>query len=356
MEQAPHHFQLPGSQPDVSADNPLQITCPDKIGPYHLRERLGEGAFSIVRLAVHEATAERFACKIVPKRRLVLMQVPGQFELEVEILRQFRHIGVVSLFEVLLDTINCYAIMELCPFGNLRDRIISLQKIDEGLARRLFRQIMEALSYIHSNGVVHRDLKPENILIDDRDRIKIIDFGLSNFQEEGALVSTRVGSAVYSSPECHFPFPYDGTKSDIWSCGVILYTMLVGQIPWTSNNEQQLVDQICQANYFLPSTLSEDVRDLISRILQVNADERITLREILSHPWLRHVSLPDLTHSKSALRPITHRRSGSALLSISPLKPSSEVANTLLAKARVRSKQVRLHMPDLLTTRRSSLQ
>jgi serine/threonine protein kinase len=268
--------------------------CPNKIGPYELRAQIGEGAFSIVRLAVHEQTGTQYACKIISKKYLMSIGIAGQFEKEVDIQHQLRHPAICCLYDIFFDAINYYAILDLCPFGNLRSRVLADTKLSEPQAKFIFKQILSAVDYMHSQKVVHRDLKPENVLVDDSDHVKIIDFGMSDFQPDGTLLSAHVGSLHYLPPECLHDGLYDGYKYDVWSCGVILCTMLTGSLPWRAHFEQQMVNQISEADYFLPVYVSETARDLISKVLVVQADRRLTIREMLDHPWLAGVDVPHL--------------------------------------------------------------
>jgi 5'-AMP-activated protein kinase catalytic alpha subunit len=269
------------------------VVAPNKIGPYLLEEVIGEGGFSVVRAAFHEETNTTFACKVIPKRRLHVMGLMEQLGREVSILTALKHPAICTLCEVLYDTINCYVIMELCPQGSLRNRIVQRLRIPEPQAKRIFRQLMEAIAYIHSRNISHRDLKPENILIDDCDQIKLIDFGLSNFQGEDGLFSTRVGSASYAAPECFRPERYNGYKCDVWSCGIVLFTMLTGQLPWVGHNEQKIIQQICQGEVLIPIGVSPEATDLLNKILTLDTDKRLSAEQILKHPFLANVSAFD---------------------------------------------------------------
>jgi serine/threonine protein kinase len=271
----------------------LAVVSPNKIGPYLLGDIIGEGGFSVVRSALHESTRSRVACKIIPKRHLAMLGLDNALQRETEILRRLRHPAICAIYEVLSDTINCYVVMELCPQGSLGTRILNNTKLSEDSSKIVFRQLIEAVSYIHESGVAHRDLKPENILIDQNDRIKLIDFGLSNYLTQDGLFSTRAGSTPYAAPECFGRTPYDGVKFDCWSCGVVLYTMLTGQLPWTSPNDQKIIAQICKGEYYLPKSLSDPSRDLLSKILELDPQRRFSTADMLAHPWLAGVALPD---------------------------------------------------------------
>jgi serine/threonine protein kinase len=317
-----------------------QIISPNKIGPYHLRQPIGEGAFSVVRIAVKEHTQKTFACKIVPKKRLIEKGLADQFDREAQILTCLRHPFVCALQEILFDTINCYAVMEYCPFGSLSARILKSGKLKEHESQMIFKQIIIAIAYVHSQGIAHRDIKPENILLDDASRVKVIDFGLSNYQTDH-LLSTPVGSTCFAAPECFTPHGYDGFKCDAWSCAVVLFVMLTGQFPWTSHNTQQMVDQITSAQYHLPPSFPEEAADLVRRVLVVDANARLSIDGILNHPWLAGVNVPLPSSNTEQAGTIRASRS----LSFAPDASRSPIAacgRMLIQKGRM----ARLHKMD----------
>lgn len=266
--------------------NDLQIVEPAKIGPYILRGTVGDGAFSIVKLVYHETTHQFFACKIVPRSRINTESLQIRFEIEIRINQQMHHPGIVQLFDLLKDENNYYVIMEFCPNGELFQYIVDRNHLSEDEAKRLVRQILETLQYIHNTGVSHRDLKPENLLIDQEGRVKFSDFGLSRFIPKNGLVNTPCGSPCYASPECISGKPYNGRTTDVWSVGVILYAMLTGQLPWTKRNQTQLFAQIKRGEYQIPTFLSEDCRNFITGLMTVDINKRLTIEDALKHSWL----------------------------------------------------------------------
>ncbi|OHS92834.1 CAMK family protein kinase [Tritrichomonas foetus] len=228
----------------------------------------------------------------------------SRFENEIRILQKLDHPNITVLFDMLKDTVNYYVIMELCSTGTLFDYIIEHRKMPEDDGKYVFKQIMTTLKYMQSEGIAHRDIKPENILIDDKLHIKFIDFGFSDVQIQNHLMRTRCGSSAYASPECLNGGPYNGLISDIWSAGVVLYTMLNGKLPWTKDNLVQLTRQISDAEFFIPTNLSDDVRDLINGMMNADVQKRYTVDQILDHPWLKTVQDPDFTnecHIKKSL-------------------------------------------------------
>ena len=259
---------------------------PSKIGPYMLRGTIGEGAFSIVKLAFDSINKMYYACKIVPKSRLSSGSLERRFEDEIRINQQLHHPGLVSLIDIIKDDANYYVVMEFCPNGELFQYIVDRGRLSEEEAKPKIRMILDSVKYIHQLGITHRDLKPENILLDQYGQPKISDFGLSRFVGEGNLVSTPCGSPCYASPECISGAAYNGITSDVWSCGVVLFAMVTGQLPWTKRNQQQLFEQIRNGEYTVPSFLSKDCVSLITGLMTVDITKRLTIDEALNHPWL----------------------------------------------------------------------
>lgn len=268
------------------------VMMPARIGPYVFRGTIGEGAFSIVKLAVHEQNQNYFACKIVPKTRLQHGNLQHRFEEEIRINQQMHTPGVVGIYDILKDNFNFYIMMEFCPNGELFQFIVDRQKVSEDDAKPLIKQLLETLDYIHKMNVAHRDLKPENILIDQLGRLKISDFGLSSFLDSNGLVKTPCGSPCYASPECvSGNGPYSGVTNDIWSVGVICYVMLTGFLPWTKRNQTQLFEQIKKGEYKVPDFLSDNAKSFIIGLMTVDYQKRLTIQQALEHPFLQGTTL-----------------------------------------------------------------
>lgn len=263
---------------------------PSKIGPYILRGTIGEGAFSIVKLAFHEQLRAYYACKIIPKSRLTTPSLEKRFEEEIRINQQLHHPGVVNLVDIIKDEYNYYVVMEFCPNGELFQYIVDRGRLLEEEAQPKIRMILDTIKYIHSLGIAHRDLKPENILLDQYGQPKISDFGLSRFVSPGNFVSTPCGSPCYASPECISGSAYNGLTSDIWSCGVVLFAMVTGQLPWTKRNQNQLFEQIRHGDYTIPDYLSLECASMIQGLMTVETDQRLTIEEALQHPWLHDIT------------------------------------------------------------------
>ncbi|OHS96718.1 CBL-interacting serine/threonine-protein kinase 11 [Tritrichomonas foetus] len=265
----------------------LSVHCPSRIGKYILHETIGHGAYAIVKRATCSVTGRKYACKVISKKRLATERSNMFFEQEIRILQQLNHPDIIHLYDLLKDSLNYYVIMEYCPNGELYSKITTQKKIPEKSAKIYFWQILEAVKYIHIQNVAHRDIKPENVLIDADGNVKLSDFGLSKFiRSDNDLTSTFCGSPCYMAPEVIKSEEYNPKVSDIWSCGVLLYTMVAGTLPWINRNKVLLYEQIKNGDYFMPKGVSDTCTDLISRMMDVNVDTRITVDEALKHPFI----------------------------------------------------------------------
>ena len=201
------------------------------------------------------------------------------------------HPHIIRLYEVIETPNDIYVVMEYVESGELFDYIVEKGRLMEDEARHFFQQIISGVEYCHRNMVVHRDLKPENLLLDSRSNVKIADFGLSNVMRDGHFLKTSCGSPNYAAPEVISGRLYAGPEVDVWSCGVILYALLCGSLPFDDENIPNLFKKIKGGIYTLPSHLSPGARDLIPRMLLVDPLKRITIPEIRQHPWFT-VHLP----------------------------------------------------------------
>lgn len=204
---------------------------------------------------------------------------------EIKILRLFMHPHIIRLYEVIETPNDIYVVMEYVRSGELFDYIVEKGRLVEDEARYFFQQIISGVEYCHRHMVVHRDLKPENLLLDTRANVKIADFGLSNVMRDGHFLKTSCGSPNYAAPEVISGRLYAGPEVDVWSCGVILYALLCGSLPFDDENIPNLFKKIKGGIYTLPSHLSPGARDLIPRMLLVDPLKRITIPEIRQHPW-----------------------------------------------------------------------
>lgn len=223
--------------------------------------------------------------KILEKSKIADVADVERVSREIHILKIVQHPHVVQLYEIIETPKKLYLIMEFASGGELFDYIVKYQKVDEPTACKFFQQIISGVEYISKLHIVHRDLKPENLLLDFDKGIKLVDFGLSNTYKQGELLKTACGSPCYAAPEMIAGKRYNGTMVDLWSCGVILFALLAGYLPFEDANTSNLYRKILSADFDMPTFLSPEAQDLISRILTTDPQKRITIPEIKLHPW-----------------------------------------------------------------------
>ncbi|XP_046440388.1 calcium/calmodulin-dependent protein kinase type 1-like isoform X2 [Daphnia pulex] len=257
---------------------------------YELKDLLGTGAFSQVRLAESKTEAGKlFAVKIIDKTALKGKE--DSLENEIKVLRRLKHPNIVQLLETYEDKSKVYLVMELVTGGELFDRIVEKGSYTEKDAADLMRQVLEAVDYMHEQGVVHRDLKPENLLYycpDEDSKIMISDFGLSKMEDSG-IMATACGTPGYVAPEVLAQKPY-GKAVDVWSIGVISYILLCGYPPFYDESDANLFAQILKGEFEFDSPywdeISDSAKDFIRRLMCVDVNKRFTCREALQHPWI----------------------------------------------------------------------
>ena len=258
-------------------------------GPYLLGETLGEGAFAKVRLATQIHIKEKCAIKIVDKRLLEGTKDIQRIKKEIKIFKSIRHKNIIQLFDIMESKTNLYFVMEYCKGGELFDYIVKNKRLKENEACVFFQQIINGVEYLHNQGIIHRDLKPENLLLDYKNNIKISDFGLSTFFSKNNYLQTACGTPHYAPPEMLEGLQYNGETSDIWSCGIILYAMLCGNLPFSESKEEIIVQKIKTHDYIIPDYLSKEAQDILYHILKINPEERFTIDKIKQHPWFNLV-------------------------------------------------------------------
>ena len=257
-----------------------------KIADYILLDQIGQGTFSKVARAFHTISEQIVAVKILDKKKIEDEVDIERINREIEILRNIYHPNVCQMYETYTTIHNYYLIMEYVPGGDLFDYISEKSFLPENQACYFFRQLISAMEYLSSLGVTHRDIKPENILLnEDYTQIKLIDFGLSNYAENGEFLQSSCGSPCYASPEMLSGKPYSGLETDIWSAGIVLYSMLVGGLPFDDVELKSLYKQIKEGKFYIPSTLSLEAIDLLKQILRVDPRKRITFKELKEHKW-----------------------------------------------------------------------
>ena len=269
-----------------------------KITDYILKQDIGEGNFGKVKLGIHKITGEEFAIKILNKEQIKIKMKNTIFK-ENEIITKFNHINVIFVFAIIEDAENYYIVMEYCKTGELFDYIVAHQYLSEEESSVLFYQLINGVEYIHSKGIAHRDLKPENLLLTESNILKIIDFGLSHEFDKINFLATKCGSPSYAAPEIIKGGKYDGFKTDIWCCGIILYAMVCGYLPFDGDNNNSLFKNIVECNPEIPDYLSKECRELIMDILKEDPMERITIDDIKKTKfYLKGKKLCNLNYNK----------------------------------------------------------
>ena len=242
-----------------------------------LGKTIGEGTFGKVKLGTHTLTGERVAIKILVKEKIIDVADVERVSREIHILKLIRHPSIIQLYEIIETSRHLFLVMEYVENGELFDYIVKHTKVEEAEACRYFKQIISGVAYLHRLNIVHRDLKPENLLIDWKNTLKIVDFGLSNTYKKDEMLKTACGSPCYAAPEMIASKKYHGLEVDIWSCGVILFAMVCGYLPFEDNNTSQLYKKILSGEYVLPNFISDHFKDLLEKILNVDPTKRFSL-------------------------------------------------------------------------------
>ena len=266
---------LPSSQPS---------TDKVRLGQYILGETLGIGSFGKVKLAEHAVTGQKVALKIINRRKMTDSEHLARLKREIQYLKVLRHPHIIKLYEVLITPTEIIMVMEYAN-GELFNLIVRNGKMSDGDARKLFQQMIAAVEFCHRHKIVHRDLKPENVLLDAGGNVKIVDFGLSNIMTDGDFLKTSCGSPNYAAPEVISGRLYAGPEVDVWSCGVILYVMLCGRLPFDEDYIPALFRKINEGTFTIPEHVSPGARQLITSMLVVDPLKRATTADIRRHSW-----------------------------------------------------------------------
>lgn len=268
---------------------------------YEMGRLLGQGTFAKVYYGKNVDTCESVAIKVVNKDQVKKEGMMDQIQREISVMRLVRHPNVVELKEVLATKQKIFFIMEYIKGGELFSRVAK-GRLKEDVAKKYFQQLMSAVDYCHSRGVYHRDLKPENLLLDENGNLKVSDFGLSALPEQlriDGMLHTQCGTPAYVAPEVLRKKGYDGAKADIWSCGVILYVLLAGFLPFQAENMMKMYRKVFKSEYEFPLWISPEAKRLISKLLVADPARRITISAIMRVPWFskgftRSISCPTL--------------------------------------------------------------
>ncbi|XP_016329281.1 MAP/microtubule affinity-regulating kinase 3-like isoform X1 [Sinocyclocheilus anshuiensis] len=255
------------------------------IGNYRLLKTIGKGNFAKVKLARHILTGSEVAIKIIDKTQLNPTSLQ-KLSREVTIMKNLNHPNIVKLFEVIETEKTLFLVMEYASGGEVFDYLVAHGRMKEKEARAKFRQIVSAVQYCHQKHIVHRDLKAENLLLDADMNIKIADFGFSNEFMVGNKLDTFCGSPPYAAPELFQGKKYDGPEVDVWSLGVILYTLVSGSLPFDGQNLKELRERVLRGKYRIPFYMSTDCESLLKRFLVLNPAKRGTLEQIMKERWI----------------------------------------------------------------------
>uniref|UniRef100_A0A3Q3XCC9 MAP/microtubule affinity-regulating kinase 3 n=1 Tax=Mola mola TaxID=94237 RepID=A0A3Q3XCC9_MOLML len=255
------------------------------VGNYRLLKTIGKGNFAKVKLARHVLTGREVAIKIIDKTQLNPTSLQKLFR-EVRIMKILNHPNIVKLFEVIETEKTLYLVMEYASGGEVFDYLVAHGRMKEKEARAKFRQIVSAVQYCHQKHIVHRDLKAENLLLDADMNIKIADFGFSNEFTVGGKLDTFCGSPPYAAPELFQGKKYDGPEVDVWSLGVILYTLVSGSLPFDGQNLKELRERVLRGKYRIPFYMSTDCENLLKRFLVLHPGKRGTLEQIMKDRWI----------------------------------------------------------------------
>ncbi|KAM6895056.1 serine/threonine-protein kinase MARK2 isoform 11-T11 [Lycodopsis pacificus] len=271
------------------------------IGNYRLLKTIGKGNFAKVKLARHVLTGKEVAVKIIDKTQLNSSSLQKLFR-EVRIMKMLNHPNIVKLFEVIETEKTLYLVMEYASGGEVFDYLVAHGRMKEKEARAKFRQIVSAVQYCHQKCIVHRDLKAENLLLDADMNIKIADFGFSNEFTMGNKLDTFCGSPPYAAPELFQGKKYDGPEVDVWSLGVILYTLVSGSLPFDGQNLKELRERVLRGKYRIPFYMSTDCENLLKKFLILNPSKRGSLeassqQQIMRDRWM------NVGHEEEELKP-----------------------------------------------------
>ncbi|EJD54596.1 Pkinase-domain-containing protein [Auricularia subglabra TFB-10046 SS5] len=307
------------SEPAGSTSNGT-IYPASHLGQYVVVKDIAEGTFGTVKMGVHVITGHRVAMKYISKKMINATKTKLRVQREVEYMRMLRHPHIIKLYEVINTPTDIIIVLEYVA-GELFNYIVQHGRMKEDKARKFFQQLISGIDYSHRLKVVHRDLKPENVLLDDDLNVKIADFGLSNRMMDGEFFKTSCGSPNYAAPEVIRGALYEGPEIDVWSCGVVLFVMLCGRLPFEDDDINQLFTKITSGHFLIPNHVSPDARYLLHGMLNTDPLKRLTIPDILRSPWF----MKDLPGYLMPLPPPPGPLLGTLSSLVEPKKPPFEI-------------------------------
>ncbi|KAM2637565.1 hypothetical protein EV1_022042 [Malus domestica] len=279
---------VPATSPPTSRD--AATTTPTTLlGKYQLGRLLGRGSFAKVYKAQSLIDNTAVAIKIIDKSQADATMEPRILR-EISAMRRLQqHPNVLKIHEVLATKSKIYLVVELATGGELFAKISRHGKFPESLARRYFQQLVSALHFCHQNGVAHRDVKPQNLLLDKNGNLKVSDFGLSALPDQlkNGLLHTACGTPAYTAPEVVYRRGYDGSKADAWSCGVILFVLLAGRLPFDDSNLIAMYKKVQRREYEIPAWISKPAGRIIYQLLDPNPSTRLGIEALMEKPWFK---------------------------------------------------------------------
>ncbi|KAF5182872.1 Cbl-interacting protein kinase [Thalictrum thalictroides] len=275
---------------------------------YELGRLLGQGTFAKVYFARNLKSGQSVAIKMIDKEKVLKVGLIDQIKREISVMKLVRHPYIVQLYEVMATKTKIYFVVEYAKGGELFNKVAK-GKLKEDVARKYFQQLITAVDFCHSRGVYHRDLKPENLLLDENGNLKVSDFGLSALAEskrQDGLLHTTCGTPAYVAPEVINRKGYDGAKADIWSCGVVLFVLLAGYLPFHDSNLMELYRKIGKGEFKCPHWFPQEVRRLLSKILDPNPSTRISIAKIMESSWFRKGFDPEPIQTETEVKQLGH--------------------------------------------------
>uniref|UniRef100_A0A0E0MSW1 non-specific serine/threonine protein kinase n=1 Tax=Oryza rufipogon TaxID=4529 RepID=A0A0E0MSW1_ORYRU len=259
------------------------------LGRFEVGKLLGQGNFAKVYHARNVATGEEVAIKVMEKEKIFKSGLTAHIKREIAVLRRVRHPHIVQLYEVMATKLRIYFVMEYVRGGELFARV-ARGRLPEADARRYFQQLVSAVAFCHARGVFHRDIKPENLLVDDAGDLKVSDFGLSAVADgmrRDGLFHTFCGTPAYVAPEVLSRRGYDAAGADLWSCGVVLFVLMAGYLPFQDRNLAGMYRKIHKGDFRCPKWFSPELIRLLRGVLVTNPQRRATAEGIMENEWFK---------------------------------------------------------------------